>query len=349
MDIENHAELLSYLRRRGRVEVSDEVAVRVLTGGVSNRTVRVAFASGEAWVLKQALSKLRVAADWFSSPERIYREAAGLRWLERIAPAGSTTPLVFEDELEHVLAMKAVPDPHQNWKEMLLAGDLRSEHVEQFAALLATVHRVASELNERTGDIEHAFADRTFFESLRLEPYYLYAAGRVPATGAFLEELVKHTRGRAFTLVHGDFSPKNVLVHQHKLVLIDHEVVHFGDPAFDVGFALTHLLSKAHHLCAYRDAFRRAALQFWDAYRSTLGDVRWSAGLEGYAVRHTLAILLARVAGRSPLEYLNASERTAQQAVTSKLMACPPTNIPEFIEAFLVGVAAEGEHRVDHR
>lgn len=349
MDIENHDELLAYLRRSGRMGTGEEVRARVLTGGVSNRTVLVEFENGKAWVLKQALSKLRVVTDWFSSPERIHREAEGLRWLEKLAPAGSMTPLIFEDEAEHILAMEAVPYPHQNWKDLLLAGDLRSDHVEQFAVLLAAVQSGASELNERTGEIGEAFADRSFFESLRLEPYYAYTAAHVPAAATFLEELIRHTRARSFTLVHGDFSPKNVLVHKDKLILVDHEVVHFGDPAFDVGFALTHFLSKAHHLRTYREAFRMAALQFWNVYRATLGDVPWSTDLECYAARHTLAILLARVAGRSPLEYLTVSERTRQRTVTSDLMAFTPKTIPELIEAFMAGVAIEDQNRADHQ
>lgn len=349
MDIENHDELLPYLRRSGRVAMGEEMRTRVLRGGVSNRTVLVEFENGKAWVLKQALSKLRVATDWFSSPERIHREAAGLRWLEKLAPAGSMTPLIFEDEAEHVLAMEAVPYPHRNWKELLLEGDLRPEHVEQFAVLLATVQRGASELNERTGEIGEAFAERSFFESLRLEPYYAYTAAHVPAAATFLEKLIEHTRARSFTLVHGDFSPKNILVYKDKLILVDHEVVHFGDPAFDVGFALTHFLSKAHHLRTYRKAFRTAALQFWNVYRATLGGVPWSTDLESYAARHTLAILLARVAGRSPLEYLSVSERTRQKTVTSNLMAFTPKTIPELIEAFIAGIATKERDRVNHQ
>ena len=115
--------------------------------------------------------------------------------------------------------------------------------------------------------------------------------------------LVENTRERLFTLVHGDYSPKNVLIHNDKLILLDHEVIHFGDPAFDLGFGMTHLLSKAHHLPRMRSAFAQAALDFWTQYRSTLGEPPFAASLETYAVRHALGCLLARVAGRSPLEY----------------------------------------------
>src|SRR5215217_6452469 len=172
-----------------------------LAGGVSNRTVLVERLSGEAWVVKQALAKLRVQVDWFSSPERIHREALGMRWLEEIAPPGTTTPLVFEDHAHHLLGMEAVPQPHENWKMMLLAGRLELDHVEQFARLLGTVHRVS---HERKAEIEPLFGDRGFFESLRLEPYYIYTGTQVPAASACIDALVEETRSHRDTIVHGD-------------------------------------------------------------------------------------------------------------------------------------------------
>src|SRR6266511_5356309 len=124
LNIENPDTLLAYLRERGHVGAQEKPDIGVLAGGVSNRTVMVRRPTGEAWVLKQALAKLRVAVDWFSSPERIHREALGLRWLAWLAPPGTITPLVFEDHDHHILAMRAVPRPHDNWKALLLSGRL---------------------------------------------------------------------------------------------------------------------------------------------------------------------------------------------------------------------------------
>ena len=337
-DIEQPEELRAYLRARGVTGPHEELAMTVLKGGVSNRTVLLERPEGEAWVLKQALAKLRVAVDWFSSPERIHYEALGMQFLARYAPPGSITPLVFEDETEHILAMQAVPQPHENWKTMLLQGKLKSEHVAQFAVLLGQVHRNAFLANERSGEVAKVFADRQYFENLRLEPYYLYAAEGVPEAAAFLHKLVETTRNRLLTLVHGDYSPKNVLVHRGKLILLDHEVIHFGDPAFDLGFAMTHLLSKAHHLPDSRAAFRQATLDFWGHYQRTLGDVPFAETLEPYAVRHTLGCLLARVAGRSPLEYLSEGEKQVQKEVVLELMNDQPQTVSQLVARFTEGL-----------
>jgi 5-methylthioribose kinase len=130
-------------------------------------------------------------------------------------------------------------------------------------------------------------------------------------------------------LVHGDYSPKNVLIHADRLVLLDHEVIHFGDPAFDLGFALTHLLSKAHHMPPYRREFLAAADEFWQVYSQAA-----AANLESRAVRHTLACLLARVAGRSPLEYLTPQERLRQHDAVLRIMPNPPQSIAGLVRTF---------------
>lgn len=342
LDIEQPDHLLAYLRAGGWIAPDETPTMRVLGGGVSNRAVLVerrvpSGQGGEGWVLKQALAKLRVAVDWFSSPERIAREAAGLRWLAQLAPPGTTTPLVFEDSARHILGMAAVPQPHDNWKTLLLAGRLDPDHVAQFGRLLGTIHRNAS------GDpaVAAAFDDRSFYDSLRLEPYYRYTATQVPASAPFYDALLAETWATRLTLVHGDYSPKNVLVHRGRLILLDHEVIHWGDPAFDLGFGLTHLLSKAHHLPAQRRDFAAAAVACWDAYAAVARDLPWFAALEPRAVRHTLGCLLARVAGRSPLEYLDAAARARQRATTLALMRDPPTTIAALAARFTAALGPE--------
>lgn len=340
LDIEQPAALLAYLRATGYIAPDETPEIRRLAGGVSNRTVWVKRPSGETWVMKQALEKLRVPVDWFSSPERVHREALGLRRLRDLAPAQTIPPLVFEDHAAHLIAMQAVPEPHANWKTLLLAGQLDQDHVTQFAVLLATIH--ANAYAQRDA-LQPVFADRGFFESLRLEPYYGYTAEQVPAAHAFLTDLIAATRARAQTLVHGDYSPKNILVHAGRLILLDHEVIHWGDPAFDLGFSLTHLLSKAHHLRDQRDAFAAAAHHYWTTYRQRTAGEAWAGDIEAYAVRHTLACLLARVAGRSPLEYLAADARARQQAVVTRLMADPPAQMDALIAHFVQAISARDD------
>jgi tRNA A-37 threonylcarbamoyl transferase component Bud32 len=336
LDIENFDALRDYLTARGDLMPREEVLIEKLPGGVSNRTVRVKWTEERGWVLKQALSKLRVNIDWFSRPERIRIEAKALRWLNRSAPSGSTPVFIFEDLENHLLAMSAIPKEHANWKTLLLSGKIEADHFRQFGFLLATIHHKSS---ESWPEVSREFADTSYFENLRLEPYYLYTAQIISPASEFLNELAWETLQHKHSLVHGDFSPKNMLVYQNKLILLDYEVVHFGDPAFDAGFAMTHFLSKAHHLPQHRSRFTRFAKLFWQAYYKEIAPLNWADTLEPRVVRHTLGCLLARVAGKSPLEYLTPEERERQLHVVLALLLKTPASVTELISEFV--------HRID--
>ncbi len=337
IDIEQPLALQAYLRRTGRIGAREEPLIQPLGGGVSNRVMLVQRPNGEAWVIKQALRRLRVAVEWYSSPERSHAEALGLRWLPALAPAGATTPLIFEDQAEHIVAAQAAPQPNELWKTMLLAGRIKIAHAEQFGTLLGTIQRCSA---ERQAELASLFNDRSFFETLRIEPYYIYTWTQTPQAGAFFDALISATRTRRQVLVHGDYSPKNILVHNDRLILIDHEVIHFGDPAFDSGFALAHLLSKANHVATRRDALAEAALRFWQAYCAEIERLAWASGIEQRVVRHTLGVLLARVVGRSQLTYLTRADRQRQQSASLALIAQLPASVPELIEQFLAHLAA---------
>ena len=336
-DIEDFDALRNYLTTRGCVKSGETVSFKNLRGGVSNRTVKVVWADGHGWVLKQALSRLRVDIDWFSSPERIGVEARALRCLNRLAPPGTTPAFIFEDMPHHLMGMEAIPEEHENWKVVLLSGRIISDHFEQFGLLLGAIHRRSS---ESIPEVSKLFADTTYFETLRLEPYYLYAAQKTPEAATFLNALARETLHHKDCLVHGDFSPKNTLIYQNKLILLDYEVVHIGDPAFDVGFALTHFLSKAHHLPTERSRLASAAELFWQVYREAISPLNWAKQLESRVVRHTLGCLLARVAGKSPLEYLTPAEVTGQRDTVLALMREPPTSVSELIDEFIRKIEA---------
>jgi aminoglycoside phosphotransferase (APT) family kinase protein len=335
LDIEQPDQLIAWLRQTGRITAAEVPTVRALAGGVSNRAVWVERSDGDAWVLKQALPKLRVAVDWFSSPERVHREALGMRWLHSLAPRGTITPLLFEDHTHHLIAMAAVPRPHANWKTSLLTGAVEDAHVRQFGALLGAIHSGAL---QRPAELRETFADRSFFEGLRLEPFYEYTAGRVPDAAPFLRQLAHQTRELSQTLVHGDYSPKNILIHQGRLVLLDHEVIHWGDPMFDIGFAIAHFLCKAHHLRPHRESFADATVVFWREYQGAAGHHLAGTEAQARAARHALGCLLARAAGRSQVEYLTPEDKLQQCRAVTALTHSPPSTILELSERFIGGI-----------
>ncbi|MGD1081149.1 MAG: phosphotransferase [Candidatus Sulfotelmatobacter sp.] len=179
------------------------------------------------------------------------------------------------------------------------------------------------------------FADTTYFENLRLEPYYLYSARTIPPAASFLNALAQEALRHKLCLVHGDFSPKNTLIYRGKLILLDYEVAHFGEPAFDVGFALAHFLSKAHHVPEARARFVNTAALFWRIYRKEIAPLDWADALEPRVVKHLLGCLLARVAGKSPLEYLANDEVARQRDVILFLIGKFPNTINDLIAEFI--------------
>lgn len=323
IDIEQTDALIAYCRRVGLIAPHEIPHVRVLTGGVANKTVWVDHSDG-TFVIKQALGKFRVQADWFVAPERSHLEALALQAYETLCPSGSVPHFLYEDEASFIHAMSAIPQPHDTYKQLLLAGQGRLLWAQQAAALMAHVHlhalAHADTLRRLFGSLEH-------FESQRLEPFYAYTATQVPAAADFLHTLIAQTRTTQITLVHGDFTPKNILIWQEKLVLLDFEIVHWGDPAFDAGLALAHLLLKAIHVRDYTAAYTQHAVAFATHYLRAIADTPLADGLEARIIAHTLACLLARVKGRSPVEYLTGTERAALARVVPVLMAAPPGSL----------------------
>ena len=335
LDIEDENQFRAYLDSNG-FPAGDGVRLSVLNGGVSSRTVLVEWPGGLSWVFKQALPALRVPVDWRSSPERAWREADGARALASLLPPGAIPGITFEDKPRYIFAMTAASAAALNWKVLLLKGTVDPDHFRMCGELLGAVHRESA---TRRPALRDRFTDLTFFESLRLEPYYEYTAGTVRDAAAFLTALAAEARTHKLSLVHGDFSPKNILIEGSQIILLDHEVIHFGDPAFDTGFLLAHFLSKAHHLVAHRGELMEGILVFSSSYGDAIRSCEWAAAAQRRAVRHALGCLLGRAAGRSRLEYLTEFERQRQIEASLHLIQRPPGSVQELSHEFLLEIA----------
>lgn len=276
-----------------------------LTGGVSSDVFRLETPSGPVCV-KQALAKLRVSADWQAPVERSHYE---VEWLKTARPfAGDAVPRVlFEDQANNLFVMSFYdPATHSVWKSDLAAGDVKPAIAGQVGRLLATIHAGAA----GRAEVAAAFDTTALFEDLRLSPFLRHAARVHPDLAERLIDLADRTARSRITLVHGDVSPKNILCGPTGPVLLDAECAWYGDPAFDLAFCSAHLLLKTvwkpAHAAAYLDAFY--ALQ-----RGYLPGVTWesAAEVDARAAPLTAAILLARVDGKSPADYLRTQEDKA--------------------------------------
>ena len=300
-------------------------SVTVLEGGVSNR-VLLAETSAGRMVLKQALKKLRVEQPWFSDPRRIFREAEAIRRLGPHLGAGSLPAVLFEDPENCAYAMSAAPAESETWKARLLAGDVSPAIARRIGEMLAVVVAVSW----RDPEWEASFGDQTVFDQLRLDPYYRTTAGRHPGLAPQFECLMRQSAARRVSLVHGDWSPKNFLVAEDRVMAIDFECVHYGDPAFDAAFLLNHLALKSFFQPRYKARYRNAAAVFWQAL--VAGFPRGAGWLEEATLAHLGALMLARIDGKSPVEYLDHETRSRVREFACGLMRTPSAGILEVFD-----------------
>jgi 5-methylthioribose kinase len=305
------ANAVEYLCSRGHLAPGETANARQLTGGVSNAVIHVARSDGDDLVLKQVREQLSVAEPWFCSVDRIWREVEVLRNCENLIH-GSTTDvpfkvevprLLFEDRQNYLYAMSAAPTEHIVWKDELLAGTARKEIARSCGTLLGTLH--ANSWHDDS--LARQLDDRQFFDDLRLDPYYRQIARVHESLAPAIERLIDSVCGNRHCLVHGDFSPKNLLVGGNCLMLIDFEVGHYGDPAFDLGFFLSHLTLKAYYHAPMDGPFFNLIDSFWDGYCAEMKGVLSSNELDAVVQRGILnfaGCALARLDGKSRIDYL---------------------------------------------
>jgi 5-methylthioribose kinase len=310
MRLLDEANTQDYLRSAGRLAAEAAVHVETLAGGVSNVVLRVEPERGAPFVLKQAREQLRTKAPWFSRLDRIWRETAAMEVIQSLLPAGAVPRILFEDRENYLFAMQAVERRHTIWKTELLAGRVRPEVARRLAAYLAAIHRGTN----ANLSIAQKFEDRQIFVELRVDPFYRQIARVHPQISGPIDALIDEMGRTRACLVHADFSPKNVLLVESskgdvQITLVDFETAHYGDPAFDLGFFLSHLVLKGVRAGTEGDAFVRIAQIFWEDYRAAIAALKNEpafepADLERRAVAHLAACALARVDGTSPVDYL---------------------------------------------
>lgn len=311
--------VIDYLRSRCVVPADALATAQPLTGGVSSEVLEVSWPLGGA-VVKQSLPRLRVAAVWEAAPERILTEARALELAGKLTPGH--TPEIFDvDDAALALTMSMAPSRLLNWKHRLLEGDVQAETATTLGSILGIWHHRTADQS----DVQKAFADLETFRQLRLEPFHQQVARAWPDLAAPVLTVMRELTSTQRCLVHGDFSPKNVLADGSTVWVLDWEVAHYGNPVFDVAFMSAHLLLKAVHLPGLVAALEAAWRSFVGAYleasrRSLVFDDRTLA-------RHTACLLLARVDGKSPVEYLDAGEHETVRRLGRHLLLDSDTSL----------------------
>lgn len=299
----------------GLVPADAEPEFEPLTGGVSSLIARVDW-GGRRFCVKQSLEKLRVAADWRVSTARNASEVAWIREAALAAPE-ATPEILGHDPVRDVFAMNWFdPAIYPVWKSELMAGRVSPDFAASVGAVLGRIHAATADRPE----IAARFANDSHFHDIRLAPYLEATAMRRPDLAGILRGLIERTANTRRTLVHGDVSPKNILVGPRGPVLLDAECAVYGDPAFDLAFCLNYLALKGVARPQSRAQLRASFRALAAAY---LEKVAWEepAALEARAASLLPALALARVDGKSPVEYLDEDARVKIRSAARRLLA----------------------------
>ncbi|WP_373517851.1 phosphotransferase family protein [Pricia sp.] len=294
-------ELIAHLVKKGLLR-SSNVSVSPLSGGVSSELFLLDDGVNR-FVLKRALPKLKVKADWFADVKRNQIEQRYLKYVSVFLPE-AVPNILYSNEEHHFFCMEMLENGLTNWKGQMLEGKIHSAYAKAAGKILGVIH------NKSGGDraVEDQFDTLANFQELRIEPYLIHTGEQHPALALYFNREVERLATVKQCLVHGDFSPKNILVSPERLVILDCEAAWYGDPVFDVAFLLNHFMLKALYLPQKADEFVNLSSTAFEAYRIHAKNLV-DASFEKRLVKLLLLLMLARVDGKSPVEYFNATQK----------------------------------------
>lgn len=273
-------------------EITDEAVLRLLPGGVSSVVAHVIDGNDE-WVAKTPLHRLSVAQEWIADRRRGANEAAILRFLGGELGPMRTPRLRFFNAPSSIIGEEYFAGPPPTYKDLLLSGLAQPKASAELGVALSSLQRLTAPA-EIAGD-----GPRLLFSQLRLEPFYLATARVRPELRDSFFFLSEETMSEPHRhLVHGDFTPKNVLIDMNQAVLLDWECVHVGDPAFDPATLIAHLALKSLRGITKEDssAILVDARRFASSYQGPARQER--------ILRHAGGMMLSRLYGKSPVNYL---------------------------------------------
>ncbi|RMF05196.1 MAG: aminoglycoside phosphotransferase family protein [Alphaproteobacteria bacterium] len=321
--------VLRTLQAHGLIGNAEGARFEPLTGGVSSEIWKVT-AGGRVFCVKRALSKLKVEADWFAPVERNRYEVAWCRIADDCVP-GSAPRILLHDEEVMLCAMEFLdPQTHRLWKEALRAGDAEPQQAAMAGRRLGRIHAGTA----GSEAVRSTFPRTDIFREIRLEPYLEATAAKHPDLSAQLHALSERTAQTQLVMIHGDVSPKNILLGPDGPVFLDAECACIGDPAFDLAFCLNHFLLK----CLWTPQARSGFLACFAAMAAGyLEEVDWEErdGLEARAASLLPGLFLARVDGKSPVEYItDEAQKEKVRRCARALLLAPPPRLADVAEAW---------------
>jgi len=297
IDIADQQVFEAYLLEKGIIKKDEDYFIKYLSGGVSGTTAFVQ-AGSQDMIIKQALAKLKVAEEWLCDPSRMEAEMKSNEIYHRLVPENVPKVISYDPE-NYIFVREAAPDSCRMWKTDLMTSQLDFEVSAKVMQTLATVHNKCAD----DAEVAKEFEDKEIFYELRISPYIEFILKKHPQLTDYAKPISDELMNSNITLVHGDYSPKNIVLDGRKVFVTDYEVAHYGHPAFDVAFLANHLVLKAIHMRDFGGAFLAMLRQTLKLYFDQV-EFMDKKELETSFVKLLPLLMIARVDGKSPVEYI---------------------------------------------
>nr|WP_242523919.1 phosphotransferase [Microbulbifer salipaludis] len=296
---------------------SQDATFTPLSGGVSCEILLIDDGRSR-FVVKRALDKLKVKDDWFADIKRNITEQEYLRYVGEFLPQSVPT-ILYSDTEKYFFCMEMIEGGLENWKSRLLLGKYDRQYAHLAGNNLGIIHR------RSYGDAvaREKFDTLKDFTELRLDPYLLKTGSRHPRLNPYFTAEAERIAATSTCLIHGDYSPKNLMVGSGRLVILDCEVAWYGDPVFDVAFLLNHFLLKALHRPKNAAQILGIGLKVWESY-TFAADAVVDDAFEARLCHLLPMLMLARVDGKSPVEYLDSSQQQTVREFSYALIPDSP-------------------------
>lgn len=324
------ADLNEFLFRTGLLERGETARWTPLAGGVSSDSWRVSLPA-QTICVKRALARLKVKADWRAPTERNIYEWEWFNFVHRNFPGIVPRPVAHDAEMQMLAMEFLAPEEFKLWKTELLRGEADAGFAGRVGAALAKIHAKSA----FDPEIARLFATDEIFFALRIEAYLLATAEKHPRVAPQIREIAERTLTARIALVHGDVSPKNILIGSERPVFLDAETAWFGDPAFDLAFCLNHFLLKAAYRAEFAGGYKNCFESFAESY---LSGVDWEprAETEARTARLLPVLYLARVDGKSPVEYITDEEiKNKIRRAALEFIEQPKSSLSEIIDSLV--------------
>ena len=299
VDISKKEILEEYLLKKDIIRKGENCCITYCGGGVSG-TVAFVQSGGRDIIVKQALAKLKVAEEWLCDPNRMQIEMKSNEIYHRLVPDNAPA-VYFYDHENYIFGREAAPEHCVMWKSDLLGGQLDFEVAEKAIRSLVIVHNACAKDKQVAED----FADKSIFHDLRISPYIKFLLPKYPQLAGFAEPVIAELMNSSITLIHGDYSPKNIMLDKRKIYIMDFEVATYGHPSFDLAFFSNHFILKSVKNRQYGAAYISMLEYMLNIYFDEM-DYMDKTELEASFVRLLSLLMIARVDGKSPAEYITA-------------------------------------------